>query len=252
MVTTDASGVKTDLWEPDAFGNYANRYAAPSSPTRPRIGLTGKEYDEDAELYYFYQRWYDPERGRFISKSPVSSVYEHPYAFCENVPIDVADPTGLWVENVHLEETYNTCIALGGCDSLCRSIAKADNDTDTGQWTPYGPPTFILLKRLLPDPYTNPWNHFPQDLATPYGEAYDAIDKCDVNGFGRALHRVQDFWSHVSKENTGSTFAVPNHVLQWDDPDNVDLNPDTFAATMRHTRNLLSKFLITSKGKYCK
>jgi len=33
--------------------------------------FTGKQWDEDAQLYYFNARRYDPETGRFITEDPL-------------------------------------------------------------------------------------------------------------------------------------------------------------------------------------
>jgi RHS repeat-associated protein len=56
------------------------------------LHLTTKEYDDQAGLYYFWQRWYDPKDGRFTQKDPISSVYDYVYA--QNNPVAHADPSG--------------------------------------------------------------------------------------------------------------------------------------------------------------
>jgi len=43
-----------------------------------------------------------------------------------------------------------------------------------------------------------PANHF-QDLWQSAQQVRRAIDECDKEEFGRALHRLQDFWSHYNK-----------------------------------------------------
>ena len=61
------------------------------------IGFTGKDWDQDVELYYFNARWMDPETGRFISEDPVADP-KNPnlYSYCANNPIALLDPSGLW------------------------------------------------------------------------------------------------------------------------------------------------------------
>ena len=68
MAQTRANATVEGVWEPDWWGNY--RWAYSGSPARPELGLTGKMYDEAAGLYYNNARWYDPERGRWMSESP--------------------------------------------------------------------------------------------------------------------------------------------------------------------------------------
>ena len=57
------------------------------------------EYDSDSGLYYFYQRWYDPVIGRFVSESPLGRMAEHLYGFCNNNPVSFLDPLGLECES---------------------------------------------------------------------------------------------------------------------------------------------------------
>jgi hypothetical protein len=45
-------------------------------------------------LYYFWNRWYDAETGRFISEDPARDGNNW-YAYCGNSPLSRIDPTGL-------------------------------------------------------------------------------------------------------------------------------------------------------------
>ncbi len=93
------------LFEYDAFGN--NLYRAtpnqPNSETAMHIAwneifphhLAGKEWDTEARLYYFGHRWYEPQQGVFISRSPLGPLAEEPYAYCNNNSINYFDPDGL-------------------------------------------------------------------------------------------------------------------------------------------------------------
>ncbi len=92
------------LFEYDAFGN--NLYRAtpnrPNSEMSMRIAwneifphhLAGKEWDTEARLYYFGYRWYDPQQGVFVSRTPLNPLYEETYAYCYNDPINFFDPNG--------------------------------------------------------------------------------------------------------------------------------------------------------------
>ncbi len=93
------------LFEYDAFGN--NLYRAtpnqPNSETSMHIAwneifprhLAGKEWDPEARLYYFGHRWYEPQQGVFISRSPLGPLAEETYAYCNNNSINYFDPDGL-------------------------------------------------------------------------------------------------------------------------------------------------------------
>jgi len=94
----------------DAIGNVALQTASDGSPVQPfdqdaygniRLGtqegyhLTTKEFDSSANLYYFWQRWYDPGIGRFLSKAPYPSHIEHQFGYCENNTINQTDQAGM-------------------------------------------------------------------------------------------------------------------------------------------------------------
>ncbi|HZY94352.1 MAG TPA: RHS repeat-associated core domain-containing protein [Candidatus Bathyarchaeia archaeon] len=62
--------------------------------------FTGKPYSSATGLYYYYQRWYDPSIGRFISPDPRPGKLSNPqslnlYIYVLNVPTSLTDPSGL-------------------------------------------------------------------------------------------------------------------------------------------------------------
>ena len=78
----------------NAFGEIT----AQTDPTvNHRFAFTGREWDEDAGLYYYRARWYDPELGRFLSEDPIG--FEAGDAnlqrYVANVPTGYVDPNGL-------------------------------------------------------------------------------------------------------------------------------------------------------------
>ncbi len=61
--------------------------------------FTGKPYSNPTGLYYFYQRWYDPATGRFISPDPKPGMLccpqsLNPYVYVQDSPLTSKDPTG--------------------------------------------------------------------------------------------------------------------------------------------------------------
>lgn len=54
----------------DAFGNITKEF---DSTVDHIFGYTGRETDEESDLYYYRARYYDPFTAQFISKDPIES-----------------------------------------------------------------------------------------------------------------------------------------------------------------------------------
>ena len=77
-----------------AASGQATANATPNIATSYRY--TGREYDEETGLYYYRNRWYDPEIGRFISEDPVGFAGGdiNLYSYVGNNPLSFIDPYG--------------------------------------------------------------------------------------------------------------------------------------------------------------
>ena len=73
----------------DEWGNVGDKTTGP----RQEINYTGKKLDIPTRLYYFNQRYYDPEIGRFVNEDPAGQGMNH-YAYCGNNPLMYTDPDG--------------------------------------------------------------------------------------------------------------------------------------------------------------
>ena len=80
---TDSNGTIAMRRDFSAFGD--SRDAVLETAAGPRY--TGKDYDEDAELYYFNARWYDAELGRFTTEDPIRDGTNW-YAYVGNRPLN--------------------------------------------------------------------------------------------------------------------------------------------------------------------
>jgi RHS repeat-associated protein len=98
LTTTNSTGARVGVWEPDFYGK--SYFLIAGSGSRPDIGHTSKFWDSDAGMYYFNKRWYDSDRGRFVSRDPAGFISgENLYAFAGNNPTLSVDPTGLYNES---------------------------------------------------------------------------------------------------------------------------------------------------------
>ena len=97
----DANGTQIVKYSYDAWGNCTVAVSsvfdlANNNPIRYR----GYYYDRETKLYYLNARYYNPEWRRFIS--PDDTAYLDPdtpsglnlYAYCNNDPVNYADPCG--------------------------------------------------------------------------------------------------------------------------------------------------------------
>lgn len=89
----DAAGTVVAAYTYDSFGNLTSQEPQLINPFR----YTGREWDQETNLYYYRARYYDPSIGRFISEDPIrlASGTTNFYAYVGNDPIDYVDPFGL-------------------------------------------------------------------------------------------------------------------------------------------------------------
>ncbi|MFH0837316.1 MAG: RHS repeat-associated core domain-containing protein, partial [Candidatus Aenigmatarchaeota archaeon] len=85
----DSNGNVVNSYEYDEFGNVLQK--------NEQIGndflYTGREYDGSG-VYYYRNRYYLPELGRFITPDPIVS-FDNDYSYVRNSPVNYVDPYGL-------------------------------------------------------------------------------------------------------------------------------------------------------------
>ncbi len=107
FISTDALGSTTDfttaaatvasMRKYDAWGQYRNDTVP--TPSEPKLGFTGHQYDPETGLVYSRARYYDPDLGRFISRDTYEGEVGdapslHRYAYVRANPLRYTDPTG--------------------------------------------------------------------------------------------------------------------------------------------------------------
>ena len=126
---TNASAGNVESIDQEAYGNV-------KIGSQTGYHLTTKEYDSIPELYYFWQRWYDPEIGRFILKNPIPTYTEHPYSYVNNNPLINIDPLGLKLSTLSpIDELlyYLGVTLIGASDFECFGRCLMDRG-----WMKYG------------------------------------------------------------------------------------------------------------------
>jgi RHS repeat-associated protein len=87
---TDGSGAITEERQYDVWGMLQTQ------PLLGNVAFTGRDWDQEAGLYYFRARYYDPKLGRFIAEDPsrlgpTISLYQ----YADGNPVEFIDPYGL-------------------------------------------------------------------------------------------------------------------------------------------------------------
>ncbi len=89
----------------DAFGKILGKEIKDGAPEN-RYHFSSREWDEESGTYFFRNRTYDPNTGRFLQPDPYPGDAERPitifnkYIFAANNPLKFADPHGLCILTV--------------------------------------------------------------------------------------------------------------------------------------------------------
>jgi RHS repeat-associated protein len=117
----DALGSVTALSD-ETGASYANGFYGAwgdsfglGSPPLPRYSYTGREPDGAERLLFYRNRWYWPGFRRFVSKDPIGLAGGiNPYAYVNNNPTNLTDPTGLLPFSPLLADSLEATSYAGG------------------------------------------------------------------------------------------------------------------------------------------
>jgi len=132
---TNVSGVVTDTYSYDAFGNLI----ASGGNIENDYLFAGEQFDGDLDQYYLRDRYYNPSVGRFTRvDSYEGTLYDpmsrHDYLYTHANPVNFTDPTGLF-----------TMADFGAANAIRDILMSIQLDTGSG-----------LINALLGDGDVNP------------------------------------------------------------------------------------------------
>gem|GEM_PF-6476855 len=173
----------------DSFGNLASAIAPATNQAAAvdcLFGFTGRPLDSATGLQNNLNRWYDPAVGRWLSPDPLGLAAgdANLYRYCFNNSTTIADQSGLWGAGHGTNGQWQE-------PQIQRDFGHSDfynpggyfdfNKEDHGWTSPENPPS---TKR-----------HF-KTLEEAEAAAEEALRKGDKDAFERALHQIQDYYSH--------------------------------------------------------
>jgi RHS repeat-associated protein len=118
---TNNAGTVTDVYDYDAFGNLISA----SGATPNDYLYSGERFDADVGAYYLRERYYSPQRGRFLTSDSFSGFTNlprtlHKYLYVGADPVNYIDPSGL------TETTeYRLHVVRIRCATLIGALDKA-------------------------------------------------------------------------------------------------------------------------------
>ena len=135
---TDREGRITQHTEYIAFGEVLFEEHS-TSKTMPYL-FNGKELDSETGLYYYGARYYDPKTSIFLNVDPLAEKTMTPYAYTNNNPINLIDPTGMksedWVEDKNGNITWRKDVNEKNYQSVLKKgeIYRGKEYTRYKQW----------------------------------------------------------------------------------------------------------------------
>jgi len=88
---TDSSGTQVWSWAPDAFG-----IGSPSGSVTVNLRMPGQYYDAESGIFYNWNRYYNPDIGRYVSSDPIGLAGGiNTFLYANASPLVYADRKGL-------------------------------------------------------------------------------------------------------------------------------------------------------------
>ncbi len=241
----DHLGTVRDLADDDGsilnhlkYDSYGNLIDQSNAAFATRYGFAGREFDRDANLYYFRSRFYDASLGRFINEDPIGlrNGESSLYVYAGSSPISAVDPLGtcrieIFFQKLDrptgLSNTLNKVSNLFGQGNQFPTTIYHTHVvfSDThGQSTAEGVPTgFPSLKGKL-ELGVYPFNPKQQsDLRhpnAPHSVVFDSGNDCPCDKYKDAIDKLvkqlsgKYDYSPMGRGNTRTSNNVPAEVVQ--------------------------------------
>jgi len=250
---SQSNGTELQQFESDAFGSWDGN----ATYTTRRI--TGKEYDEDVDLYYFHARWYEYELAAFTSADPlrapmlagpdlctrrsrgprftrtIALYFATPRQFCASSPSSFVDPTGLktvidtnWWPNEFIPNFLKT--------KHCTDAQKGDIWWASIKiWMNLPKITDLKLRCCLRDRFMNAsiicgglqcGDEDHGYRKWPYNNIHLCPLVFDVDERTWSVqYTIVHEWTHSCGKEADATHSAEDEMFPWEEMDNPDVEP---------------------------
>lgn len=250
VALTDATGTVTDRFQYGPYGELVNHTGTTVTPFLYN-GRDGVMTDGNG-LYYMQARYYSPEGRRFVSRDLVIELNQlsslNTYAYCENDPVNMVDPKGLWGAKVHRDYTYDWVKEVAREYGLSRGMSKELAEDFADIFASKISKADVYVDSQEPYERGRHLNTNLQGRASQleYAEYYftKAVRFSSLEDLGIGLHSLQDWVGH------GELFWVGRHLWKWvRDPDNPDKpwNKDLLNKTELLTKEYIRSYFYYSE-----
>lgn len=137
---SDASGIVTDTYAYDAFGDLLSQ----TGITENRYRFTGEQYDAGLDQYYLRARYYAQGVGRFTQQDSwmgrdSDPMTLHKYLYANSDPVNHTDPSGQFgLASLSISMNLHSSLAMGqfdaGLNLINTSLNRGENYSDYNGW----------------------------------------------------------------------------------------------------------------------
>jgi RHS repeat-associated protein len=223
----------------DAFGKLLKETGTFDQPFR----FSTKRYDDQAGLYNFGYRYYNPAISRWMTRDPLGEAGGiNLYGFVGNNPVNFVDPWGLWTLTGHRNLTERAAFFAmfnkADRSRLIQANIKVDRlRNQLNNPAHYMPGTRNEAEKIIQNTFKKAVAY---ELAGNHEKAIDFL--------GSLLHTVQDKYAHHEQE-AGWFEHLP---LFGTDPDNPSLHPSQYNQALNASIYYLNKFMQKNNQGVCR
>lgn len=211
-------------------------HTASSSPS----DQFASRYDS-TEVFYYGFRYYDPTTGRWPSRDPIAERGGlNLYGMVRNSPVNCVDILGLWGDGTNPNNVFpspNGSNGMNGHSNFPNVEDSTNPGHNTFDWT--------AEDHGWSNPF-NPfstWRHF-QPLNKSEKDLQSAVDACNKDKFERAMHRMQDYYSHY---RPGYRWYKGGHAFSGTEPDDSNKYSSEYNEAAANTQVWSDRFLANCK-----